>query len=356
MIESFNLDKWQETPLNRWAFQHVDDFIPTNPIAPSERPYIWPVALKSELREMELEIGNSRAPLMKHLEDLYTDSFLVVRRGEIIVEEYLNGMSRDSRHLLQSVSKSILGILYGRLLDQKVIELDRPIGYYIPELVGSGFYDATIRNALDMTVAANFSEEYNDRQSEIQQEDRVAGWRLRQAGDPVGIREFLKTIKKHGEHGTQFQYCSANTDVLAWLATEAVGIEYGELLSREIWQPLKASSHASITVDAFGNPLANGGISTTTRDLALMGQMILNSGQIGDTPVVSSDWINETSDGASQDVVSVDYLQSLHPGGSYRNQWWITKGIHREIYGVGIYGLIRSVKLSLSSSRACRQQ
>ena len=326
--KNFNLDAWQDAPLNRWAFQNVELFIPTRIISahPDARPVEHTLEVKSYPEVADL------------ISELATDAILVMNRGKIQFEEYLHGMSAESPHLLQSVSKSILGGLYANLSASGQVDSDLQVSDYLPELSASGFGDATVQNLLDMTAAVNFSEDYHDPASEIAQLDRAAGWRNPAPGAAVHIREFLGSVKKSGEHGTHFQYCSANTDLLAWIAEKVTGVSYESLISKVIWQPLKAMNDATITVDALGAPLANGGISTTARDLARFGDAILNNGVVDGVQVIPAKWIAATFAGASPSVISPQYLQQLHPGGSYRNQWWITNSARHEIYGVGIYG------------------
>ena len=99
-----------------------------------------------------------------------------------------------------------------------------------------------------------------------------------------------------------------------------------------------AANDASVTLDSEGLSVGNGGISCTTRDLALFGQLILDGGKAQGVQIIPQRWVDETFAGASPDVISADYLQALHPGGSYKNKWWITASASREIFGVGIYG------------------
>jgi CubicO group peptidase (beta-lactamase class C family) len=224
------------------------------------------------------------------------------------------------------------------MFDKGVVDIDRTIASYLPELVGSVYEHATISQALDMTIAIQFSEDYLDPDSEMVGLDRAAGWRINSSEQNLGLRQFLKSLKANGEHGKVYQYCSANTDVLAWLISYVTGVNYQELLSRELWSPMGASNDAQIILDCEGLSVGNGGISCTTRDLALFGQLIANEGVMNGRQIIPSQWIAEVFKGASPDVISADYLQSLHPGGSYKNKWWITAGTNREIYGVGIYG------------------
>ncbi len=315
-------DLWQEGPLNRWALQHVAEFMPTDEILPSPNPHVWPEALIE------------RDEILEELLDLSTDGLLVIKEGRIVYEKYLNGMTRETRHLLQSVSKSILGILLGQFISEGLIDPAKSVGYYLPKMRDSGYSDATVQNVLDMCAGVKFSEEYHDPDSEIQVIDRVAGWRSGKDDDPAGLRAFLPLITKERQHGTQFQYCSANTDVLAWLLEEVAGKPYVDLLSERIWKPLGAKYSANMTMDDYGSPLANGGISTTLRDLALVGQMILNGGVMNDHQIATPGWLLDTMGGG----LIPDTMPEVHPGGTYRNQFWITNGTHKEIYCVGIYG------------------
>ena len=59
-------------------------------------------------------------------------SVLLIKDGEIIIEEYLNGNSRDKPHDLRSTSKSIRSILLGIAIDKGFIEsIDDPISKYL---------------------------------------------------------------------------------------------------------------------------------------------------------------------------------------------------------------------------------
>lgn len=334
----FHLDDWQDGPLNRWAFQNIESFLPVARIEASQSQIDLPESIDPTIDTLKIHVSENTYIMPELLHDLETDAIVVVRKGVVVYEKYFNTMTPTSLHLLQSVSKSILGALFAILADRGVIDINKKISYYLPELGASAYSDATIAQALDMSVAINFSEDYLDSDSEMTRLDRAAGWRSNSMGSDVGLKSFLKTLTASGEHGKAYQYCSANTDALAWLISDVAGVSYQDLLTRELWQPMGAGSVASVIVDAEGLSVGNGGISCTVRDLALFGQLILNGGRAHGSQIIPAHWIQETFAGASPDVISADYLQALHPGGSYKNQWWITASDSREIFGVGIYG------------------
>ena len=65
------------------------------------------------------------------------------------------------------MTKSFVGTLAEMLIAEGRLDPASPIADLLPELSGSGFGDATVRQVLDMTTALDFSEEYTDPRSGI---------------------------------------------------------------------------------------------------------------------------------------------------------------------------------------------
>lgn len=325
------LDTWQDAPFNRWTFAHVDEFVTSVSISASG-------AQAPETR-IDLEAFSERVPnLDQRLADTWTDALLVVREGRIVGEWYGDGVRPDDRHLLMSVSKSICGVVVGTLIDEGLVDPGRAVATYIPDLADSAYGTATVQQVLDMTVAVEYLEEYADLNSHVRAHDRVAGWRTRLDSDPKDTYEFLMGLRSSGEHGKTFQYCSANTDVLAWLVEAVTAKRFHEVVGERVWSRLDAESDAKITVDSSGFAFANGGISCTARDLAGIGRLMLSGGELGGRRVVSEDWVRATMDGGDPEAARGLPYQEIHPNGSYKNHWWATGNERGNVYAVGIHG------------------
>lgn len=331
LVPPLTPSNWQEEPYNRWAFAHVEELVPTARIHRSAGADRLPSSSGESLDE--------RVPgLEMFLTESYTDAILVVQDDEVLYERYFEGNSASTRHLLMSVSKSLCGLTIGQLVEAGVVDRNETVGAYVPALIASAYGDATIQQVLDMTVAVEFSEEYHDPHSHVQQQDRVAGWRPRSVRDPMDNYEFLKTLRKAGDHGKAFQYCSAGTDVLAWVAENVTGVRYADILSRELWSRLGADDDAVITTDPGGFVFANGGIACTARDLSRVGRLMLSGGVLDGRQVVSPDWIADTRLGGERAAAAGTAYQRVHPRGSYRNQWWVTGDDRGSVYAIGIHG------------------
>lgn len=325
------LDTWQEAPHNRWAFTHLGEILPSAVIS-RRRPAAPPEAT------IRLGALASRLPGLVHrLEEAYTDAFLVLRGDDVVAEYSRAGVALDDPHLLMSVSKSLCGTVVGALIDRGMVDPARPIIDYVPELAGSVYDGPSVQHALDMEIAIDYGEDYLDPASEVQAHDRSAGWRSRLPGDPADTYAFLVTLRGSGEVGT-FQYCSANTDVLAWMIERVTGLRYVDALSAYLWSKLGAERDATITVDATGFGFANGGVSATVRDLARVGRMMLDGGLAPGGRVVSEAWTRAVLGGGSRAAMTDAGFTAAFPDGSYTRQWWCTGNERGNVSGIGIHG------------------
>ncbi|HYG36606.1 MAG TPA: serine hydrolase, partial [Clostridia bacterium] len=207
-------------PYNRWSFQNelplnrvVDVWRGSGPVAP----------LEYNLQDIERVTYKNRLGTEYTFADMVemscTDGIIVLHHGKVIYERYLNGMQPHSLHAWASCSKSMTGTLAALLAHEGRFDLDAPITDYLPELEGSGFQGATVRQVADMTVAVRFRENDNDPVSENYAYSRVMGWREmpEDYSGPRTVYEFLPTMLTDGPHGERFTYITPATDVLAWL-------------------------------------------------------------------------------------------------------------------------------------------
>jgi CubicO group peptidase (beta-lactamase class C family) len=325
------LATWQEAPDNRWAFAHLGELVPTATVARN-------VAAVPADATVRLDALTPALPeLEARLERSFTDAFLVLRGEEVIAEYYRPGFAPDSLHLVMSVSKSLCGLVVGALIDEDRIDPERPVTAFVPELAGSVYDGPSVRQVLDMQIAIDYDEDYTNPAAEVQAHDRVAGWRDRRTGDPDDTYAFLTTLRGSGSLG-EFQYCSANTDVLAWVVERVTGLRYSDALSVHLWSKLDADHDATITVDAAGFGFANGGVSCTARDLARVGRLLLDGGLAPGGRVVSEEWASAVLDGGDREAMTYEGLTTAFPNGSYTNQWWCMGNERRNVSGIGIHG------------------
>ena len=333
-------ENWDFPPYNRWSFQHVREVLPTVPISrDSGSATALPEAMQG-LDNLPVSLKNAGrdTTVFSALESTYTDGFIVIHKGRVVYERYLNDMTPATLHLSQSMAKSVTGTVCGILIHSGVIDRDQPIGEIIPELSESGYADATLRSLLDMRSGVRFGEDYTDPNDDIGKVDVAAGWKPHRQGLPTAMQDLPQTLVKEREHGGNFQYRSIETDVMAWVMERKTGKRLAQLIAEELWQPMGAEQDACFTVDRGGYALAEGGLNACLRDYARVGLLYLNDGMVGDTQLVPAEWVRETrQDGDKQ--AFLDYVYASHyPNGAYKNQFWIRDVEKQQIMARGVFG------------------
>ncbi|MBV9190869.1 MAG: serine hydrolase [Betaproteobacteria bacterium] len=318
MNQHVTLANWRAAPFSRWGFQHVRELIPTADI-PNDPGRVRELPVERQ----SIDLGELHA-------ETDTDGFVVLHRGRVVAEHYGNGMTPETPHILMSVSKSMMGLLFGSL----DIEAERPITDFVPEMRDTAYAGASVRNLLDMRAGVKFEEDYLATSGPIVEYRKATGWNALGPGEAAGdLHSFYRVLtERDGPHGGRFHYISTNSDLLGWVIERATGRRYAELMSEHVWKAMGAERSAYITVDRLGAPRCAGGMCVTTRDLARVGLWMSEhpSGWIED--------IEKNGDRAAWDNGSfVGYFPGQHM--HYRSQWYVLHaGGSPLVFGLGIHG------------------
>jgi CubicO group peptidase (beta-lactamase class C family) len=333
-------DPWQSGPLNRWAFQHVRELVPTARVTRAETASPLSADAVDLNAVATTSIDGRRIRLPEWLEETHTDAFVVVRHGRIVDERYFNGMTPATTHLLMSITKSVVGTVAGILAGRGRLDPDELVTAYVPELAGTSFEGATVRHLLDMRAGTRFNEDYEDPEADVVRYESAIGWGPADQADHHGLYDYITTLPNKGPHGGAFDYRSILTDVLGWILEKVTGTRLADLVSREVWQPIGAEHDADFTVDRCGTPAADGGLCVTARDLARFGLPYNTDGYYNGQRVVPQSWVHDCryrDDDLRRAYSRSEFAQS-RPGWIYRNKWWVRDGDEGTLMGVGIYG------------------
>jgi CubicO group peptidase (beta-lactamase class C family) len=329
-------------PQLRWSFSHWRELFPTVAVprgtgAVSQLPR----AERSDLDTVTFVPLGATQPMTwaQSLAANYTDGIVVLHKGRVVYERYFGALKPDGQHIAHSVTKSFVGTVAATLVAEGKLAPEARITQYIPELANSAFGDATVRQVLDMTTGLRYGEIYADPSSDVWNFARAASLVPRPPGynGPATSYDYLKSMRKEGEHGQGFAYKSPNTEVLGWLIRRVTGQPLGQVLSERLWKPLGMESDGYMQVDGSGAPLAAGGLNLQLRDLARFCEMMRQGGRFDGRQVVPAAVVADIERGGSRD----DFAKGgygLLTGWSYRNQWWVTHNDHGAYMARGVYG------------------
>lgn len=335
-------NEWDRPPWNRWSFQNVSQILPTAEIRRGDTITPWREAPK-DILGVEFEAGVGRAlTIAEMLDDTYTDGFLVAKGGAIVHESYYNGMDRRTRHLAQSVSKSIIGATAGALIGEGLLDPARPVTDHLPELAATAWKGATLRHVMDMTSGVKYVEDYEAPDSDIARTDVAAGWRLRPEGaDPADWPgcmwdQIVSLTERDAEHGERWSYRSIETDVLGFAISRVARRPLAEVISDRLWAPMGAEEDALATVDSAGAALADGGICATLRDFARFGQTMLDRGAANGRQVIPAAFVDDVRQG-DHGLFNAEGREHM-ANGVYRNQFWIEDRDRATHLSLGVFG------------------
>lgn len=339
-VRSVDSTSWR-FPNTRWSFSHQRELGASAVVRRGARPAATlPYALRDDLDAVTFTTQDGRAMTWgASIDENFTDGIVVLHRGAVVYETYRGALEPQTPHLAMSVTKSFAGLLAAMLAHDGDLDPQALVPSYIPELADTAFGDATVRQVMDMTTGVRYREDYVDPDAEVRYYGVAAGFSPPPKGydGPTNIFDFLRTLKKQGEHGEAFAYKTCNTEVLGWIVQRVAGQSFADLLSERFWQKLGAEEDGYVMVDSTGFAMCGAALNVTTRDLARFGEMMRLGGAFNGQQIVPQAVVADIAAGASKEAFAKAGYDTL-PGWSYRNQWWVSHNRFGAYSARGIHG------------------
>ena len=223
----------------------------------------------------------------------HSDAFVVLRNGRVIAEWY----SDSNRAPIQTMSatKSIVGLAVGRLLhDRQLDSLGQPVSTLYPEWRQGRKRAITIRQLLNHTSGL--------------QDVPGDGPEIAPAPDAIQLALAGELM---ADPGALWFYSNKATNLLAGVVERASGKPLDRYIEDALLRPLCITESKWEFRDSSGNPYAMAGLALRARDLAKVGQMMLDGGSWNGTTVLPRHWVE----------ASVTASQPFEP--RYGLMWWI---------------------------------
>ena len=105
---NLTLESFQFGPINRWAFSHLREVIPTVNI-PRDPTHFLVLKNGGDLVTNFSVKFQGRQQSIDHIaEHQYIDGLLILKDGDIVFERYYGSLQPELPHLMNSVSKSVV--------------------------------------------------------------------------------------------------------------------------------------------------------------------------------------------------------------------------------------------------------
>jgi CubicO group peptidase (beta-lactamase class C family) len=245
-------------------------------------------------------------------------SLLVIRNGYLVSETYFEDFQPDTRHHLQSVTKSFISTLIGIAIDQGYLKgTDQRVVGLFPESAIANLDNRkqamTLADLLTMRSGLNCQEGDIDYQAILR--------------SPDGAKYMLDKPMIEAP-GSRWNYCSGGYHVLSAIIQQTTGKNARDFAEQNLFKPLGISNVVWPT-DKAGISTGGAGLQLTPRDMAKLGYLYLRGGQWAGQQIVSSEWVQA----ATQKYADVDE----HFGYGYH---WFTVSSMAGYASLGSYGQI----------------
>ena len=222
--------------------------------------------------------------LVEDLEKSKTVSFLIIKNGKLLHEQYWDGYSQTSKTNSFSMAKAVTVMLLGKAIeDKKIKSLEQKYSDFYENYKNVEFGKGlTIRDLAKMEAGLNWKENYKN--PFLQNAKAYYGKSLEEAVLMRGFKE---------EPGTKYEYQSGSTQLLGFAVRKAVNKPLAEYASEKLWKPLGMEQNADWTVDDNGMEKTFCCIQSNSRDFAKLGQLILNNGKVDGLQILNPNFIEE---------------------------------------------------------------
>jgi len=340
----FEDDRSLEFPQIRWTLSHMRELVPTAAVwrgsGPASELGAALAGGSSPIDSLTFaDMHGRKQTWAESLHNTYTDGIVVLHRGRRVYERYFGALQPHVPHCCFSITKSYAATLAATLIHERALDENKSVSYYLPEMAGTAYRDATLRQVLDMQIGVAYSELYADPKAHIWDYTRAGGLRSRPRdyAGPTNFYEYLQTLRPEGDHGTAFAYKTINTEVMCWVMKRVIGVALQDLLSERIWSRLGCEEDGYITVDSIGVAMGGGGLSASLRDLCRFGELMRCEGAWRGKQVIPAEVVADIRRGSDPGkFAKAEY--TLLPGYSYRSMWWVAHNPLGLFEGRGIHG------------------
>jgi CubicO group peptidase (beta-lactamase class C family) len=340
----FEDDQYLSFPQIRWSLSHMRELVATAAVwrgsgAPSDIG-VAPRGSEASIDALTFDDLHGRPRTWADsLAHTYTDGILVLHRGRRVYERYFGALQPQRPHTCFSITKSYAATLAATLIHERTLDEGKTVSHYLPEMVGTAYEDATLRQVLDMQIGVAYSEDYADPQADIWAYSRAGGLRARlpDFAGPNNYYDYLITLRKAGEHGQAFDYKTVNTEVLCWIMKRVTGTPLAHILSDRIWSQIGCEEDGYLAVDSIGVEMGGGGLNACLRDLGRFGELMRCEGAWLGKQVIPAAVIADIRHGSDPAKFALAGY-TLLPGYSYRNMWWVSHNPLGVFEGRGIHG------------------
>lgn len=251
-------------------------------------------------------------------------SMLVVKNGRLVSEQYFSRKEDPRPQHVQSITKSITSLLIGIAIDKGVIKSEKEvIKPYFPEYFSKPHDDRkqniTIEQLLTMSSRLNFADNLVTSKYENTRHWQEPGsWKAYWYADNY-LDRALNTDLVETDDEIAAIYNTPACNLLTTVLKRSANMTSKEFADKYLFGPLGIKNYRWFH-DSEYNYVGGHTIFIRPRDLARIGQMILDGGSFQGRQIVSEEWLEKSFNPHVSEFVKTDDGQTTF---NYGYLWWL---------------------------------
>ena len=255
--------------------------------APPDPSESWSLAAPADVG-MDAAVLNQAVSRLPAAEVHLLSSMIIMRNGKPVLEQYWGGYNKDTLHDMRSATKSITSLMAGIAIDKGMLggvdePIDKHLGAAYPGASGLGQAIA-LKHLLTMSsgLACNDRSMSSPGNEELMY--KQTDW----------VRHFVN-LPVVTSAGKVTHYCTGGVVAIGRIVAEASKLKIPDFSARYLFNPIGIHSVRWAAFDNLQQTDTGGHLYMRPRDMAKIGQLVLQGGKWNGVQVVSAEWIAQST-------------------------------------------------------------
>ncbi len=238
--------------------------------------------------------------------DYEIDSILIIRNGYLVTDIYVHPFAPNTKHVINSCTKSVVSALIGIVVDEGYIHgVDQPILEIFSDRDVANLEPSkeqiTLEDVLSMSSGLDCKDSYLYRWSGLREMWNSEDW-----------VQFVLDLPMAHEPGTYFEYCNGGSFLLSAVVQERTGKTALDFANEKLFGPL-GIENVTWRENPQGISIGWGGLEMIPYDMAKIGYLYLNGGEWDGGQIIPSSWVESST---------TEHIDATLQDG-YGYQWWV---------------------------------
>jgi CubicO group peptidase (beta-lactamase class C family) len=305
-----------DPPIMTLANRTIELMFDTVRVEPGARS--WKLPAQQQPLDFAYEFEGKRHAATAALENTYTDALLIIKNGRIVHEAYLNRSHERTHFMSYSMAKSLNSVMLGfAIQDGYVKSATEPVLQYAPELRGTAYDGANLRDILQMRSGSDWDDNFFQA-GPSKDINELAFMR----GEARYVSAALSAKRAHPP-GEVFNYNTVDAAVIGLVVERAAKRSISQYMSERLWKPAGMESYGFYVIDGppgEGREFTGGGFNAVLRDYGRIGLMMLQKGVASGRQLLPAAWVAESTQPTNKPAGRPEQ------GLGYGYFWWTLNG------------------------------